>query len=143
MEAHDKQGTPIRIEQVISVGLVGDKDFMMETAVKAGEDSSTEIMSITGFVTGFNEVAARDPSKSRATVYIKGALEAINKLTGEKFISGQLILPDSGSGYITAQITAHAGKAITIDATIVLERAKKSIVGYKYAFILNSLTVAA
>lgn len=138
MEGHTKNGAPVRVEQVISVGLVGDKNWMQETAIK--QEKPTEILRVTGTITEYTTVAAKS-NQSRPTTYIKGALEATDLVKSAVYISGQLILPDSGSGYVTAQLAIHAPKPMTVDMVIVLERAVKSIVGYKYAVILHRLDV--
>lgn len=134
MEAHNHSGDSVRIEQVIAVGIVGNKNFMQETAIKEG---SKDILHVVGHATEHVSIKSKTEGQ-RPTIYIKGAFEATNLLTKQTHISGQLILPDSASGYVTTKMDM-AGP-VSIDITIRLERAEKSIVGYKFAAILKQLT---
>lgn len=139
VDAHNGKNEPIRIEQVIAVGLVGNKNFMQEKVIKEGD---CDILRISGFANEHNTVKKTDQqgqplNNNRPTTYIKGAFEATNLLTGAHYMSGQLILPDSISGFICASLDQHG--PVTLDVTVRLERAEKSIVGYKFASLLHKI----
>lgn len=138
MNAHTKDGNQVRIEQVISVALVGNKSFMVEKAVHAGVGNPIDILHITGFANEQLLVPSKTPESRRPTHYIKGAFDGVNMLTGEHYISGQLILPDSAAGFIGALLDKNS-KGFNIDLIISLERAEKSIVGYKFGVRLLNM----
>lgn len=139
MEAHTSDGGVIRIEQVIATGLVGNKNFMQEQVIKNGP---ADILRITGFANEHVTIKKSNNNNNnddsgRPTTYIKGAFNGENLFTKEKYLSGQLILPDSASGYVCANIDMNG--PLDIDIVIRVERAEKSIVGYKFAALLHKL----
>ncbi len=133
MEGHSK-GNPVRIEQVISIALVGNKTFMQERAIKG--EGPIPLLRVTGYANEQSLVPSKIEGR-RDTHYIKGAFDATNLLTNEHYISGQVILPDSASGYIGAILNKRKD-GFDLDLTITLERAEKSIVGYKFSVVLNN-----
>lgn len=137
MDAHDSNHNPVRLEQVIAVSLVGARSKLQDMAVK-NKDNEIALLRVTGFPNAHASVPGKPP-QTKPTTYIKGAFEATNLLTGEKYISGQLILPDSASGYLCAQIDNH--QKVSMDITIMLLYSEKSISGYKFNAVLNHLTV--
>lgn len=135
MKGHNKQGKPVRIEQVIAVGLVGNKSKMQELAVKENE---ADILHITGTATESTTVPSRSDN-GRPTTYIKGAFKGVDLQTNAEYISGQIILPDSCSGYVCAKLD-EVKEPMHLDIVIRIQRSEKSIIGYKFLAILNDLS---
>lgn len=144
MDSHDSKGTSVRIEHVITVGLVGDKSVMQELAVKS-ENGVRAILRVTGRAVSFANVKGKDiinrdnsVTAGRDTTYIKGAFSATDLVHTErgKFLSGQLILPDSASGFVTGLM--QDGKALNLDVLLEVHRSTKSIVGFKYVAHLQN-----
>jgi hypothetical protein len=135
MEAHTKDGQSVRIEQVISVGLVANKARFQELAIK--QEKPTPILFVKGYAIEHTSIPSK--TNGRPTTYIKGAFEATNLLTNTNFISGQAILPDSASGYITAMMTKAHGP-IYFELTVLIERSEKSVIGYKFLVEVHQLT---
>lgn len=127
----------VRLEHCIAVSLVGDKNFMLELAIK---ETQKPVLHVKGNAYSFTELPAKN-ADSRPTIYIKGAFEGINLINNHKYISGQLILPDSASSYIISMLQSNP--SVYVDITILVERSLKSIIGYKFLAEMNEEMIRA
>lgn len=145
MEGHDRKGKPVRIEQVIAVGLCGNKTFMQDTASDARRNNANkpvEMMHIYGIANGVATIEPKkDSTNQRPTVYIKGSFDADNLVQPMHYISGQLILPDSASSYVVTRIETSK-EPMYLDIIIELHPSEKSILGYKFIGQLYTLMPA-
>lgn len=125
------QGTTTKLSHVISIGLIADRAKLLEFAVK---ELDKPIVHITGKATGSEIVPAKkDSVNQRPTTYIKGNFKAVDLLQNITHLSGQLILPDSASAFISAQEMPYQ-----VDVTLRVCRAEKSITGYKFECDINN-----
>lgn len=139
MEAKNKSGHKVKLEHVLSVGLIGDKS-KMQTLIINRQDGRTDIpiLRVVGNATSHEVVKPKDGSTNRRdTTYIKGKFQGHNLVNETRYISGQVILPDSAAAFIVASLPTD------VDVTINLVRSEKSIVGYKFTADLNNVVLDA
>lgn len=136
MKAHTSDGVPVRIEQVVTIGLVATRPILQKLI--ATSDKPIPVLHIYGYINEYAVVESRTEGR-RPTTYIKGALsaDALFPDNHNKYITGQIILPDSASAYICAKIDELG--PLDIDLTLEVMPAEKSITGYRFNCLLNSL----